>query len=124
MKLIIGENIRRLRLAKDLTQEQLAEELGVSPQTVSRWEGCSSYPDVELLPEIAGYFDISVDALIGADIVRQQAHLKAGIRMIHEEKDGGARELRGTDGRDDIPAHRDHGWVRVLIPSVIPPHQQ
>ena len=87
MKLIIGENIRRLRLAKDLTQEALAEELGVSPQTVSRWEGCSSYPDVELLPEIAGYFDISVDALIGADIVRQQAHLKAGIRMIHEEKD-------------------------------------
>lgn len=87
MKLYLGENMRKLRLAKDMTQEALADELGVSPQTVSRWEGCSSYPDVELLPEIAGYFDISVDALIGVDIVRQQAHLKAGTRMIHEEKD-------------------------------------
>ena len=64
MKLYLGENMRKLRLAKDLTQEQLAMELGVSPQTVSRWEGGASYPDVELLPEIAGYFDVSVDLIL------------------------------------------------------------
>ena len=45
MKLYLGENMRKLRLAKDLTQEALAEELGVSPQTISRWEGGSSYPE-------------------------------------------------------------------------------
>ena len=87
MKLYIGENMKRLRLSKGLTQEQLADELGVSPQTVSRWEGCSSYPDMELLPEIAGFFDVSVDTLIGADEMRQQEHLKAGIRALHEEQD-------------------------------------
>ena len=87
MKLYLGENMRKLRLAKDLTQEALAEELGVSPQTISRWEGGSSYPDVELLPEIAGYFDVSVDALIGADTVRQKEHLKAGIAALWREPD-------------------------------------
>ena len=50
MKLIIGENIRRLRLAKDLTQEALAEELGVSPQTVSRWEGCPRSQGISTYP--------------------------------------------------------------------------
>ena len=87
MKLYLGENMRKLRLAKDLTQEALAEELGVSPQTISRWEGGSSYPDVELLPEIAGYFDISVDALIGADEARQQARLREARKAIWEEED-------------------------------------
>lgn len=87
MKLYLGENMRKFRLAKDLTQEALAEELGVSPQTISRWEGGSSYPDVELLPEIAGYFGVSVDALIGADTVRQKEHLKAGIAALYREPD-------------------------------------
>ena len=85
MKLYLGENMRKFRLAKDLTQEALAEELGVSPQTISRWEGGSSYPDVELLPEIAGYFDVSVDTLIGADEERQKEHLKAGIAALWRE---------------------------------------
>ena len=86
MKLYIGENLKQLRLAKDLTQEELADGLGVSPQSVSRWEGGASYPDVELLPEIAGYFDVSVDALIGADEARQQARLREARKAIWEEE--------------------------------------
>lgn len=45
MKLKIGENIKRLRKQKGLTQEQLAELLNVSCAAVSKWESCDTYPD-------------------------------------------------------------------------------
>ena len=60
MKLYIGENLKRQRKKKDLTQEQLADILGVSFQSVSKWERGEGYPDMELLPVIAEYFGITV----------------------------------------------------------------
>ena len=65
MELRIGENIKRLRKAKDITQEDFAAMLGVSSQSVSRWEKGICYPDMELLPALAGYFKVSVDELLG-----------------------------------------------------------
>ncbi|MBR6018860.1 MAG: helix-turn-helix domain-containing protein [Lachnospiraceae bacterium] len=65
MELKIGENIKRLRKAHDITQEDFANILGVSSQSVSRWEKGVCYPDMELLPSLAGYFKISVDELLG-----------------------------------------------------------
>ncbi len=65
MKLNLGENIRTCRRRMDLTQEQLAERLGVSFQSVSRWENGSTYPDMELLPILAGVFGVTVDHLLG-----------------------------------------------------------
>ena len=63
MKLTIGENIRNYRRKQDLTQEEFAECLGVSYQSVSRWENGTTYPDIELLPAISKLFDITVDEL-------------------------------------------------------------
>lgn len=60
---IISNNLRRLRLAKNLTQAQAAEALGVSTQSVSRWECGNTYPDVMLLPKIARLFCVTVDDL-------------------------------------------------------------
>lgn len=65
MQLQLGEKIRSLRRRNGRTQEMLAEALGVTPQAVSRWEMNGTYPDVELLPAIAHYFDISLDELFG-----------------------------------------------------------
>lgn len=67
MKLAVGENIKFIRKSKDLSQEALAEMLGVSCQSVSRWETGACYPDIELLPVIAEIFGISVDKLLGVD---------------------------------------------------------
>ena len=67
MRLSIGENIKRLRRERDITQEQLAEIFNVSCQTISRWETDSSYPDIEMLPVIANFFNITVDKLMGMD---------------------------------------------------------
>lgn len=60
----IGNNIAALRKKKGITQEELANELGVSAQAVSKWENNSSCPDVSLLTKIADYFGVSVDALL------------------------------------------------------------
>ncbi len=65
MKLNLGENIRRLRREKDWTQDELADRLGTTSQSVSRWEVGSTYPDMEFLPALASIFSVSVDELLG-----------------------------------------------------------
>ena len=62
---IIGTTIAALRREKGLTQDALAAQLGVSAQAVSKWENGLSCPDILMLPEIAEYFGVSVDALFG-----------------------------------------------------------
>lgn len=63
----IGNNIAFLRKQRGITQEELANELGVSAQAVSKWENNSSCPDVSLLTSIADYFGVTVDALLRAE---------------------------------------------------------
>jgi|SRR5690554_5439997 len=66
MKRSFGEQFSRLRKEKKFTQERIAELLGVSPQAVSKWENDLSYPDIELLVDIAELLDTSIDDLLGA----------------------------------------------------------
>jgi len=70
MQLDLGNNIRQLRRRDRKTQEQLAEALGVTSQAVSRWESGGSYPDMNLIPSIANFFGISIDALFGYEGAR------------------------------------------------------
>lgn len=63
MNKILSENLKRLRVAKNYTQEQAAEALGISAQTVSRWECGTTLPDVLLLPEIARLYCVTIDDL-------------------------------------------------------------
>lgn len=64
-ELHIAENIVRLRREKKMTQENLAEFIGVTKASVSKWETGQSMPDVMLLPGLAAFFDVTVDELIG-----------------------------------------------------------
>ncbi len=59
----IAKNIANLRKKKGLTQDQLAQELSVSAQAISKWETNASLPDIQMLPVIAEYFAVSVDYL-------------------------------------------------------------
>ena len=65
----IGNNIKQLRQQKNLTQDQVAEKLGVSYQAVSKWENNANTPDIALLPEIAALFGVSIDALFSDSIM-------------------------------------------------------
>ena len=76
MNIYLGENLKALRLQKGLTQEALAEKFGVSFQSVSRWERGESYPDITLLPEIAGFFKVSVDELLGVNRAEDEEEIK------------------------------------------------
>ena len=59
----IGQNIKALRKERGLTQEQLAEAMGLTVGAVSKWESGQTVPDVSLLPELADFFDVSLDLL-------------------------------------------------------------
>lgn len=72
----MGDRIKYHRKQMGLTQEQLAERLGVSAQAVSKWENNPSCPDISILPELASIFGISVDALLG--------HQTAQTETVHE----------------------------------------
>ncbi len=63
----IQEQITFLRKQKGLTQEELAKALGVTNQAVSKWESGQCCPDIQLLPELAGFFEVSVDELLGCN---------------------------------------------------------
>ena len=75
----MGKEIRRLRLARGLTQEALAAALNVTGQTVSKWECGNSVPDVQLLPEIAVYFGVSIDQLFAMTPEQQMERIENHI---------------------------------------------
>lgn len=83
MTINLSENIKRLRRENNLTQEMLAEFLGVTFQSVSNWERGESYPDITILPEIASFFKVSIEELLGVN----KAENEAEIRKLIEEHD-------------------------------------
>lgn len=83
----IGDKIRSLRLQHKMTQEQLAARLGVSYQSISRWENGVTYPDIEFLPAIAKHFSVSLDYLLGQDDAEKQKQIKKRIRSVDMTED-------------------------------------
>jgi len=75
MELNIGTSIRRLRQERNVTQEELAGAIGVTAQAVSKWERAEGYPDITLLPEIAGFFGVTLDTLCGLDDQRDRSEI-------------------------------------------------
>ena len=94
----LSRNIKRLRKKRQLTQEQLAETVGVSAQAVSKWES-GGYPDPSLLPVIADSLGASIDELYG----------RAGRRLSSSEE---LKELRKYSELAELIA--DEGCMRVL----------
>ena len=68
--LYLAENLKKYRIIKNLTQEDLANYLNITPQSVSKWERGETYPDITFLPALANIFETSIDLLIGMDVVR------------------------------------------------------
>ncbi len=85
MKLTIGENIRNFRKKHDLTQEALAERLGVTYQSISRWENGTTYPDLELLPAISETLSVTVDELIGMPKIEKEKRASETVDELCRE---------------------------------------
>ena len=87
MELMIAQKIKKYRKERELTQDALASALGVSPQSVSKWECGDGYPDITLLPSIANYFEITVDELIGNDEISAEEDIKKNYFRVHPTLD-------------------------------------
>ena len=85
----MGKEIRRLRTDRGLTQEALASALHVTAQTVSKWECGTSFPDVQMLPEIAVFFGVTIDRLFAMtpeqELERLENHI-AGSGLLSESE--------------------------------------
>lgn len=73
----LGKTIYELRKKNNMTQEELANRLNVSPQAVSKWENNLSCPDITLLADIAKIFEISVDGLLSGEYCYEDVKAEA-----------------------------------------------
>ena len=85
----IGGFLKDLRKEKGITQEQLAEKLGVSGRTISRWETGNNMPDISLLVEIAEFFDVSIPEIIKGE--RKSEDMKEETKEVAETMSDYAR---------------------------------
>ena len=77
----LGNKIKTLRKEHNLTQENLAEMLGVSYQAISRWENNITSPDISTLPILANIFNVTVDYLLDVNITKNEEN----INKIYDE---------------------------------------
>ncbi|MEZ3427276.1 MAG: helix-turn-helix domain-containing protein [Lachnospiraceae bacterium] len=81
-ELNIGPNLIKNRRRRGITQEALAEYMGVSKASVSKWETGATYPDITLLPQLATFFHISIDELIGYEPQMTKEDIRRLYRQI------------------------------------------
>ena len=90
----IGSFMKELRKQKGLTQEQLAEQFGVSDRTVSRWENGNNMPDLSLLVEMADYYDVDIRELIDGErkSEKMESELKDTLQKVADYGDSQKRK--------------------------------
>lgn len=98
MNIKLSDNIRAFRKAHSLTQQQLADALGVTVGAVYKWEASLSAPDLSLLMELADFFDTSVDALLGYELKsnKQSAAVARLKEFLHNRDERGLSEAEKT----------------------------
>ena len=110
MEQTLGKRIAALRREKELTQDALAEVLGVSPQAVSKWENDQTCPDISLLPKLAQELGVTVDELLSG---KQEAAPLVQVVPEQQRKDISAMMLRVV-----VDSHAGDK-VRVNLPMAL-----
>ena len=95
----LSANLKKYRIMKELTQEDVAEYLGITAQSVSKWERGESCPDITFLPALANIFETSVDLLLGMDTIRAEEtrrgiHVKAVAYQQEGDYEAAAKTYR------------------------------
>ncbi len=97
MTICFGENLKNLRKSRELTQESLADFLGMSFQAISKWERGETYPDITMLPTIASFFGVTVDSLLGTDMIEKEKQINEYCdkysRLVSDGKVEDARDM-------------------------------
>lgn len=104
MEMTVGANIKRLRTAKNITQEQLSVAMNVTCAAVSKWERGETYPDITLLQPLAYFFGVTLDELMGYNQEKIQADIAEVITLYRKNKNKNQKYARDII----IKAHRDY----------------
>ena len=83
MHINISENIKALRTERGLTQEKMADFLGISFQAVSKWERGETVPDIYMIPVLADFFGVSTDYLLGHNDERRRQEVEEYINQYY-----------------------------------------
>ena len=101
----IGATIKQLRRQSDMTQEQLAEYLGITSRAVSQWECDRTSPDLSLLPALCHLFDVSADTLLGIDLQKSEEAIAEYLARAREETNHARWENAVEILRDGLHTH-------------------
>lgn len=116
----IGSTIKRLRRERSITQEQLAEYLGITSRAISQWECDRTAPDVSQIPALCHVFDVSSDVLLGIDVARSNEEIKRYLIQANESGNQGKTEERTAllrEANKKFP--RDYRIMERLADSLV-----
>lgn len=88
----IGTTIKRLRRDRNITQEQLAEYLGISTGAISQWECDRTAPDISQLPVLANIFEVTTDSLLGVDVANKEKEIETILETAYKHHSAGHAE--------------------------------
>ena len=110
----IGAVIKELRRNKGIKQEELADILQVSVQTVSRWENEVNYPDLSMLPQLSAFFQVTTDYLLGVERSNTMAKLLKTVETFEVNSKQEAEEmLLKFRGGEQFPILKAHEIMEV-----------
>lgn len=115
MNLFIGENIKCMRRERDLTQEEMAAHLGISFQSISKWERGDGYPDITMLPALANYFGVSVDELLGMSEIAKNEQYNEINRIWDDNNQKGLHSENVTLMRQSLKVFPNNALLLVQL---------
>ena len=113
----IGNKIKQLRYKSGLTQEQLASNLGISAQSVSKWETAVSMPDITLLPLLAREFGVSIDELFDLTVDQKLQRIEKRIEVEEELTQDVFREYEEVL-KNELPKNNDKAKILSLLANL------
>ena len=119
MNINIAANLKRLRKQRELTQEDLANFIGVSFQAVSKWECGDGYPDITFLPVLSSFFEITVDELLGIDKIRDDEEVKKILELNYSMAPDGKSEERIALLRDAVKRYPGNYELLMALATVL-----
>lgn len=115
MAMTLGQKIAQQRKAKGLTQEALAEALGVTAQAVSKWENDLTCPDITLLPKLAQLLETSIDALLANEDIKPQTAVLLPVDERKNLDDMFFRVYVNSHSGDKVKVNLPMALVRVAV---------
>ena len=117
----LKDKLKELRLSHKMTQESVADYLGVTSQTVSKWERGLLSPDIALLPKIAGLYRCSIDSLFSMDAVWGMEHQEEFLKTIsmYRRRNDWAGEYEAWMREIELNPDRYENYVKVMLAVVL-----